>query len=73
MICLRLIFKAKIICSSVIEKSRFDEHLSRKFFHMASGTVIAYVFATLLTRFQAVVLVTVATAILLPLDLLRLR
>jgi dolichol kinase len=53
-------------------KSRTDEHLSRKLFHVGSGTVIAYLFASVMGRMVAVQWILVATAGLVMLDLVRL-
>jgi len=54
-------------------KSRRDEHLPRKFFHIISGTVAAFLFATAFDRNSAIAIVTVATLLLGFYDLLRLK
>jgi dolichol kinase len=56
-----------------ILKSRFDEHLSRKFFHVVSGTLVAYAFIYVLDRKTASFLIVVATVILAALDIARIR
>lgn len=55
-------------------KSRFDEHLSRKFFHVIAGTLIAYLLgSSVLTRTQGAVMLVALMAVLVPLELLRFR
>ncbi|NCN27611.1 hypothetical protein GW915_08565 [bacterium] len=54
-------------------RSRYDDHLSRKFFHLTSGTILAYLFVSLLTRTESIIGMGIGMMILLPLDLIRLR
>ncbi len=54
-------------------KSRFEDHLSRKIFHMFSGTIIAYLFVSTLSRNQTIFAALVSVSILGAFDLLRLR
>lgn len=56
-----------------ILRSRFDEHLSRKVFHMLSGTIAAYIFLYAVDRKTAILLILVVTAALAVLDLARIR
>jgi diacylglycerol kinase (CTP) len=54
-------------------RTRFDDHLGRKVFHMLSGSVLTYLFVSELSRVQSVVLAFVGMMVVLPLDLLRLQ
>src|SRR4051812_14373639 len=54
-------------------KSRFDDHISRKVFHIASGTLIAYLFAYFVPRPWAVGLFALAGGVFAFFELLRLR
>lgn len=56
-----------------ILKSRFDEHLSRKFFHVVSGTAVAYSFIFLLDRKTSAFLILLFTAVLALVDIARIR
>jgi dolichol kinase len=54
-------------------KTRFDDHLSRKFFHMISGSIVALLFVFVFERPTAMIIVFVGSVILITLDFLRLR
>jgi dolichol kinase len=54
-----------------ISKTRFDDHLSRKVFHVLSGTLAVFLFLEVLGRKQSIVLVSLMTALGIGLDLLR--
>ncbi len=54
-----------------ISKTRFDDHLSRKIFHVLSGTVVVFLFLEVLGRKQSIVLLTIGTLIGIVIDLLR--
>jgi dolichol kinase len=56
----------------ILVRSRSDEHLSRKFFHLLSGTVIAFLFTSVFTREQAILWMVCFTVLLVFADLLRL-
>ncbi|MEO5667199.1 MAG: hypothetical protein ABIR96_03995 [Bdellovibrionota bacterium] len=56
-----------------ILKSRFDEHLSRKFFHVVSGTAVAYSFIYALERKTAVIIIVACTIFFAAVDLARIR
>lgn len=53
--------------------SRKDDHLGRKFYHMLSGTIAAFVFIHFLDRKQTIVVMVVLTILALATDLLRLK
>ena len=53
-------------------KSRSELHLSRKLFHVFSGTAIMLLFVNTFTRFEGMVLVLGGTLLLGCLDMLRL-
>jgi dolichol kinase len=57
----------------MILRSRFDDHLSRKFFHMLSGTIVAYLFIYVVEAKTASMIVVVATLVLACIDLARIR
>jgi diacylglycerol kinase (CTP) len=54
-------------------RSRSQQHLSRKFFHMLSGSIIGFLFIGTFTRLQSISLLVPATILLVFLDLIRLR
>lgn len=54
-------------------RTRFDDHLSRKFFHIVSGTIIAYLFVYVLDRQTAIALIMGGSALLAFFDLIRLK
>ncbi len=54
-------------------RSRFDDHLSRKFFHMTSGTIVAYLFIYVFERQAAILLISIAAIVLVSFDLLRIK
>jgi dolichol kinase len=56
-----------------ILKSRFDEHLSRKFFHVVSGTAVAYTFLYFLDRKSAAFVILACTVVFASIDLARIR
>lgn len=53
-------------------RSRFDDHLSRKIYHIGSGTLIAYLFAYSIPRPQAILLFGIGATFFISLELLRL-
>lgn len=53
--------------------TRYQDHLSRKIFHMFSATLATFIFLYILDRVQSIVTIVSITAILFTLDLLRLR
>jgi dolichol kinase len=56
-----------------ILRTRFDEHLSRKFFHVVSGTLVAYLFLYAFDRKSAAFFIVVVTSLLVVLDIARIR
>jgi len=54
-------------------RTRFDDHLSRKFFHMTSGTLVAYLFLYVFERQQSVIVITTAGVVLMFFDIIRVR
>jgi len=56
-----------------ILKSRFDEHLSRKVFHLVSGTAVAYAFLYAIDRKTAAFLILAVTLVFAAVDLARIR
>ncbi len=54
-----------------ITKSRFDDHFSRKFFHMLSGTVLVYFYLEIFSRKQSVTYILVGTFLAVFFELLR--
>jgi|GEM_PF-1039084 len=54
-------------------RTRFDDHLSRKIFHLLSGTVVAYAFIYLFGRHLSAVIVIFSTLVLASVDLARMR
>src|SRR5690606_37104084 len=63
----------RILIKNILLRSRFDDHLSRKFFHFFSGTMIALLFAFVFSRLQSIALILFFSIALIVLDLLRLR
>ena len=57
----------------MFSRSRYDDHLSRKFFHLTSGSVVAYLFVSTLSRTQSMLLMAVIGSAFLIVDLLRLK
>jgi dolichol kinase len=54
-------------------RSRFDDHLSRKFFHLISGTAVAYAFIYAVDRHTASLLVLSVTLVLVCIDMARIK
>ncbi|MEZ4814006.1 MAG: hypothetical protein R3A80_02220 [Bdellovibrionota bacterium] len=53
--------------------TRQDDHLGRKFYHMMSGTVAAFLFLHVFERREAVIIMAALTTLTLTVDILRLR
>jgi dolichol kinase len=53
-------------------RTRFDEHISRKIFHILSGSTIAFLYIEVIPRKEAAFLLLLATLVLASFDLLRL-
>lgn len=54
-------------------RTRFDEHISRKVFHLLSGTIVSYLFIYIFDRMTSIFIVLSITATLMFFDLLRIR
>ena len=54
-------------------RTRFDDHLSRKFFHIVSGTIIAGLFLYVFPREWAMLILIVSGALFSAIDLGRLK
>ena len=54
-------------------RSRFDDHVSRKAFHLLAGLIVAVLFAYVFERRTAVILTVVLSLGFILVDLLRLR
>jgi dolichol kinase len=54
-------------------RSRFDDHLSRKIFHLLSGSTLAYLFVSELSRKESVFMMALGVLLTLPADILRLH
>lgn len=54
-------------------RSRSQEHLSRKFFHMISGTIVGFLFVSMFSRIDAIFWMGMTTLFLISFDLLRLK
>lgn len=53
--------------------TRKDDHLGRKFYHMLSGTVCAFLFLHVFERKESIIIVATFSVIALTVDILRLR
>ncbi len=53
--------------------TRKDDHLGRKFYHMMSGTVAAFLFLHVFERKESIIIMFCFTVLALTVDLLRLR
>lgn len=54
-------------------RTRFDDHLSRKFFHMCSGTIVAYLFLFVFERKTSITMIVAGSIILSFFDLIRIK
>src|SRR5687768_1899879 len=53
--------------------TRKDDHLGRKFYHMMSGTISAYLFLHFFERKESIIIMAILTVLALIVDILRLR
>jgi len=53
--------------------TRKDDHLGRKFYHMMSGTIAAFLFLHVFERKEAIILMAILSVLTLSVDILRLR
>jgi len=54
-----------------LSRTRFDHHLSRKFFHILAGTIIAILFVTVFSRKHSILLMVASAVVLITLELFR--